>query len=221
MSETQRETAREIAHKHLDSGDPLGWFEDLYSQADEESSIIPWAELEPNPNLIDWLDQHGTANSGLAIKVGSGLGDDAEELARRGFETTAFDISDSAIAWSRRRFPKSSVSYIVADLFCAPIEWKAMFDFVLESYTLQVLPPDLRAEAVRCIASFVAPDGTLLVIARGREPNEPEGKMPWPLKKDELSLFEAQGLRNVSFEDYKDNEDPPVRRFRATYRREK
>jgi hypothetical protein len=220
MSETQRETAREIAHKHLDSGDPLGWFEDLYSQADEESSIIPWAELEPNPNLIDWLDQHGTANFGLAIKVGSGLGDDAEELARRGFETTAFDISDSAIAWSRRRFPKSSVSYIVADLFSAPIEWKAMFDFVLESYTLQVLPPDLRAEAVRCIASFVAPDGTLLVIARGREPNEPEGKMPWPLKKDELSLFEAQGLRNVSFEDYKDNEDPPVRRFRATYRRE-
>ncbi len=220
MSEIQRETAREIAHKHLDSGDPLGWFEDLYSQADEESSIIPWAELEPNPNLIDWLDQHGTANSGLAIKVGSGLGDDAEELARRGFETTAFDISDSAIAWSRRRFPKSSVSYIVADLFSAPIDWKAMFDFVLESYTLQVLPPDLRAEAVRCIASFVAPDGTLLVIARGREPNEPEGKMPWPLKKDELSVFEAQGLRNVSFEDYKDNEDPPVRRFRATYRRE-
>jgi 2-polyprenyl-3-methyl-5-hydroxy-6-metoxy-1,4-benzoquinol methylase len=220
MSETQREIAREIAHKHLDSGDPLGWFEDLYSQADEESSIIPWAELEPNPNLIDWLDQHGSANSGLAIKVGSGLGDDAEELARRGFETTAFDISNSAIAWSRRRFPKSSVSYFVADLFSAPIEWKAMFDFVLESYTLQVLPPDLRAEAVRCIASFVAPDGMLLVIARGREPNETEGKMPWPLKKDELSLFEAQGLRNVSFEDYKDNEDPPVRRFRAIYRRE-
>jgi hypothetical protein len=44
--------------------------------------------------------------------------------------------------------------------------------------------------------------------------------MPWPLKKDELSLFEAQGLRNVSFEDYKDKEDPPVRRFRVTYRRE-
>ncbi len=107
MSETQRSTARKIAHKHLDTGDPLGWFEDLYSQADEESSIIPWADLEPNPNLIDWLNQHGTANTGLAIKIGSGLGDDAEEIARRGFETTAFDISESAIAWSQRRFPKS------------------------------------------------------------------------------------------------------------------
>ena len=122
MSETQRATAREIAHKHLDSGDPLGWFEDLYSQADEKSSIIPWADLEPNPNLIDWLNQNGTAHSGLAITIGSGLGDDAEELSRRGFETTAFDISESAIAWNRKRFAKSSVSYFVADLFSAPID---------------------------------------------------------------------------------------------------
>jgi len=217
MSETQRATAREIAHKHLDSGDPLGWFEDLYAQADEKLSIIPWADLEPNPNLIDWLNQNGTANSGLAINIGSGLGDDAEELSRRGFKTTAFDISASAISWSRKRFPKSSVSYIVADLFSAPIKWKAMFDFVLESYTLQVLPPGLRAEAVRCIGSFVAPKGALLVIARGREPSDPEGKMPWPLTKEDLSLFEAHGLKEVSLEDFMDREEPPVRRFKATY----
>jgi SAM-dependent methyltransferase len=220
MSETQRAIAREIAHKHLDSGDPLGWFEDLYSRAGEDTSMIPWADLEPNPNLIDWLDRTRTACSGRAIKVGSGLGDDAEELARRGFETTAFDISETAITFSQRRFLRSSVSYVVADLFSAPIEWEATFDLVLESYTLQVLPPDLRATAVRCIATFVAPGGTLLVIARGRDPGEPEGKMPWPLRKDELSLFETQGLKKMSFEDYMDSEDPPVRRFRATYRRE-
>lgn len=220
MSKTHRATAREIAHKHLDSGDPLGWFEDLYSRAFEDTSIIPWADLEPNRNLIDWLNRHGAAGSGRAIKVGSGLGDDAEELTRWGFETTAFDISEAAIAWSRKRFPQSSVSYIVADLFSAPIEWEAKFAFVLESYTLQVLPPNLRADAVSCIASFVAPGGTLLVIARGREPSEHEGKVPWPLTKDELSLFETQGLKEVSFEDYMDKEDPPVRRFRATYIRE-
>ena len=73
---------------------------------------------------------------------------------------------------------------------------------------------------MRCIASFVAPGGTLLLVARGKEPNESEGKMPWPLTKDELSLFKAGGLKEVFFEDYMDSEDPPVRRFRATYRRE-
>ena len=188
MGETHRAIAREIASKHLDSGDPLGWFEDLYSRAHEDTSIIPWADLVPNPNLMDWLDHHAAACSGRAIKVGSGLGDDAEELSRRGFETTAFDISESVIAWSRRRFPQSSVSYVVADLFSTPIEWKASFHLVLESYTLQVLPPYLRADAMRCIASFVAPGGRLLVIARGREPGEPEGNMPWPLTKREMSL---------------------------------
>ena len=219
MSKTHRATAREIAKKHIDSGDPVGWFEDLYSQADENASIIPWADLEPNPNLIEWLNRTRTAGSGLALKVGSGLGDDAEELSQRGYQTTAFDISESAIAWSRRRFPQSSVSYVVADLFSPPVEWQAKFGFVLESYTLQVLPPYLRSDAVRCIAAFVKPGGTLLVISRGREPNEFEGKMPWPLTKDELSLFENQGLKKLSFEDYMDGEEPPVRRFKATYRR--
>ncbi|MBI9085328.1 MAG: class I SAM-dependent methyltransferase [Desulfobacterales bacterium] len=220
MSEINRATAREIAHKHLDSGDPLGWFEDLYLQANGDPSIVPWADLTPNPNLIDWLNQRGET-AGRAIKVGSGLGDDAEELTRRGYETTAFDISESAIAWSRRRFPQSSVLYMVGDLFSAPRKWEAGFDLVVESYTLQVLPPTLRAQAVRCIASFVAPGGTLLVIARGREPSEPQGKMPWPLTREEMSLFETQGLREVSFDDYMDIEEPPVRRFRATYQREK
>jgi SAM-dependent methyltransferase len=219
LNEKQRATARELAHKHLEAGDPLGWFEDLYSRAGEDSSIIPWADLKPNPNLVDWLSQHGSAVSGPALKVGSGLGDDAEEMARMGFQTTAFDISESAIAWTRKRFPKSSVSYVVADLFSAPNEWKGKFSFVLESYTLQVLPPHLREAAVQCIASFMAPGGTLLVIARGREPNEPEGKMPWPVTKQELLLFQTHGLDQLAFEDYVDREEPPVRRFRATYRR--
>jgi len=218
MSETHRATAREIAHKHLDAGDPLGWFEELYSRAGEDTAIIPWADLVPNPNLVDRLDQQGPAASGrLALKVGCGLGDDAEELAQRGFKTTAFDISATAIARCRARFPNSPVSYFVADLFSALDEWRGRFDFVLESYTLQVLPPTLRADAIKAIASFVAPGGTLLVIARGREPNEPEGRMPWPLTREELSLFQSYELNETSFEDYMDNEQPPVRRFRAAY----
>jgi SAM-dependent methyltransferase len=217
MGETHRATAREIAHKHLEAGDPLGWFEDLYSRAGDDASIIPWADLAPNPNLVDWLDQHGSVCSGLALNVGSGLGDDAEELARRGFSTTAFDIAESAVSHSRARYPNSSVSYVAADLFSAPGEWEGKFDFVLESYTLQVLPSDLRREAIRSIASFVAPGGTLLVIARGREPGEPKGKMPWPLTMEEIGLFQTHGLKEISFEEYMDNEEPPVRRFKATY----
>ena len=39
---------------------------------------------------------------------------------------------------------------------------------VFEAYTLQVLPPELRASAVAAIAECLAPGGKLLVVARGR-----------------------------------------------------
>ena len=83
MNEDHRATARKIASKYLEMGDPLGWFEKLYSQADQKASIIPWVEFEPNPNLIDWLDTRRPKYTGRALKVGSGLGDDAEEQIRR------------------------------------------------------------------------------------------------------------------------------------------
>ncbi len=180
MSTVNRKIARTILKKHLDSDNPLRWFEELYAGANEDTRIIPWADLKPNQNVVGWLDRQGDIGSGRALTVGSGLGDDAEELSRRGFQTTAFDISASAIAWSRRRFPQSKVKYVQADLFNAPKQWQSRFDFVLELYTLQVLPPELRSEAARRIASFLAPGGMLLVIARAREPDEPKGKMPWP-----------------------------------------
>jgi hypothetical protein len=78
----------------MDSGNPLAWFEDLYARANDEPRIIPWADLKPNQTVVDWLDRHDGIVGGHALTVGSGLGDDAEELARRGFQTTGFDISE-------------------------------------------------------------------------------------------------------------------------------
>jgi len=196
----------------------LGWFEELYAQANGDASIIPWADLIPNPNLAAWLDKHKIRGEGRkALKIGCGLGDDAEELARRGFDTTAFDISPSAIAWCKRRFPETSVLYVIADLFIAPGNWRSAFDFVLEAYTLQVLPMSFRQKAVEKIASFIKPGGTLLVIARARERTEEEGRMPWPLTREDVNGFKSCGLMEKSFEDYMDNEEPRVRRFRIVY----
>jgi len=41
--------------------------------------------------------------------------------------------------------------------------------------------------------------------------------MPWPLTRGDLDLFSQSGLKLISFEDFFDHEDPPVRRFRAHY----
>jgi SAM-dependent methyltransferase len=218
-SEDHRATARRIAHDHLQRGDALGWFEELYKTANGEPGIIPWADMAPNRSLLEWLEKGRIAPAGKsALVVGCGLGDDAEELARRGMAVVAFDISETAIAWCRRRFPGSKVEYLRADLFNAPQAWFRRFDFVLESYTLQVLPAELRERAIRRIARFLSPGGTLLVICRGRDPENDPGNMPWPLTKSELALFRSCGLTEMGVKDYFDRESPPVRRFRGEYR---
>jgi SAM-dependent methyltransferase len=211
---SDRRRARELAKEFIERRDPLGWFEPLYEEARTNWSLVPWADLAPNPHL------HAIDGSGKrALKVGCGLGDDAEALASFGFEVVAFDISPTAVSLCRERFPSSPVEYVAADLFSAPSSWTGGFDFVLESYTLQVLPAERRREAIEHICSFVAPGGSLLVIARGREESDPPGEMPWPLTEAEFAFFEAAGLTRESWKDFMDTETPPVRRFRASYKK--
>ncbi len=220
MSEARRK-AGDLARESIAAGDPVGWFEALYVQAAGDTGAISWADLTPNPNLTAWLEREQVRGAGRrALKIGCGLGDDAEELARRGFAVTAFDVAPTAVEWCRRRFPASTVRYAVADLLAPPAHWSGGFDFVLESYTLQVLPADVRAAAMANVARFTAPGGELLLIARGREPDDPPGALPWPLVRDELAGLERAGLSLTRFEDFHDDETPPVRRFRVHYRRE-
>jgi SAM-dependent methyltransferase len=217
-----RARARELAAEFNRKGDPTGWFEQLYQEGEAGKSAVPWANLCPNPHLLDLWKSHAQPTAGkTALTIGSGLGDDAEQLAAWGFHTTAFDISETAIRTSRKRFPTTKVEYLAANLLDPPSTWRRAFDFVFEANTLQVLPAALRPRAIENIAGFLCPGGLLLVIARAREPSEPEGQMPWPLTRAELSAFTAAGLDELSFEDFLDLEDPAepaVRRFRALYR---
>jgi len=215
-----RTRARELAAEFLRKGDPTGWFEALYKEAEDGKSILPWADRGANSGLIEfWSAKPQTTDGKKALVIACGLGDDAEQLAEWGFETTAFDISETAIRIATKRFPKSEVKFNVADLFQPPPEWERRFDFVFEANTVQALPANIRVQAIQRIAAFVRPGGKLLVIVRGREAEEPEGQMPWPLTRAELGEFVRAGLTELSFEDYFDTEEPPSRRYRVLYAR--
>jgi len=220
MKDQARIRARQIASEFGQRGDATGWFEAVYSEAHSHEQAIPWADMVSNPNLVQWLDRGNVQGQGRrALVVGCGLGDDAEELARRGFEVVAFDIAPTAIDWCKRRFPASRVEYVVANALDVPSAWNGSFDFVFEAYTLQSLPADVRKKAIAGIAEMIAMEGTLLVICRGRSPEEQPGTLPWPLTKEELDVFLSTGLRQAQFEDYLDMEELPTRRFRVEYRR--
>lgn len=215
-----RPRARELAHASIAQGDPTGWFERLYAEAREGTTGVPWDDRAPNPMMVRWLDALRAELTGpRALDVGCGLGDNAEELARRGFDVTAFDVAPTAVDGARERFPTSVVRYEVADLLAPPGRYLGAFDLVTETYTLQALPADARAVAMASLRSLVAPGGTLLVIARAREASEAANGPPWPLTADELAPLGEGPLVRVSFDDVRDGEDPPVRRWVARYRR--
>ena len=207
-----------LSKEAIGRGEATAWFDQLYQAAHGDTQRVPWADETPNPWLVEWLNKHDVSARGEpACVVGCGLGDDAEELSSRGYDVVAFDISPTAVEWARRRFPESSVEYRVEDLFSLPGPLERSFDFVFEAYTLQPLPESIRGVAIAAVANLVAPGGELLVVTRGREPEEPVPEAPpWALSTAEITGFEASGLLLDSLDDFMDGE---VRRWRIHYLR--
>jgi len=219
MENPKRATQR-LAETYADRGDPNGWFEEFYAQADGDIRKVYWADLKPNPLLLAWIEQHTVPANARAITIGCGLGDDAEALALHGYQVTAFDISPSAIAMCEQRYPDSAVDYLVADLFNYPTEWRRGFDLVYECNTIQILGGPNRVRAVEAIADLVAPDGNLLVSCRSRNPGEQSDAFPVALDRDEIEGFQRVGLSETRFVAYDDDQDPPVPHFFAVYQRQ-
>lgn len=215
-----RARTREIAAEFAEHGDCLGWFEALYREAAGDTGHIPWADLEPNPYFRAWAESKDLKGEGRrALVIGCGLGDDARYLHDLEYTVTAFDISPTAVDWAKRLHNETNIQFRVADLFEPDRDWLGGFDFVLEVYTIQPLPVELRARAIDAIAAFVAPAGKLVVVCRGRDDDEETNELPWPLSRKDLSRFEMNGLDQKDFVEMADDKEEGVIRFVVEYQR--
>ena len=206
--------------EYLDNGDAFGWFDDLYARAEGNPDGVPWAHLKPRPAFAEWLVETDLQGNGrTALVVACGLGDDAEALAARGFAVTAFDISATAIEWCKKRFSDSTVDYQVGDMFKPPAKWVQGFDLVVEVFTVQALPIDMRAEAVGAVAQFVAPGGTLFALYIGRESTEGRTGPPWPFVREEIDYFKRHGLAEERFDRISPSDGEGSEQWRVVYRR--
>lgn len=216
-----RERTKQLAAESIERGDATGWFETLYAEADGNNEKIPWADLEPNKFLVEFAKQTNLQGSSQsALVVGCGLGDDASFLEGLGFCVTAFDISETAIKWAKKLHAETKIEFYTADLFDSPKVWNNAFDFVLEVYTIQPLPLEIRAKVIDEIAKFVKNDGKLVVVTRGREDDEETLELPWALSRFDLSRFTENGLRENKFIEMPGDEEIPVRRFVVEYVRD-
>ncbi|HEV2780070.1 MAG TPA: class I SAM-dependent methyltransferase [Actinophytocola sp.] len=203
--------SRELARESLAVDDPTGWFERLYGEAESGVVAVPWDRGSPHVMLVEWAREREIEGRGRrALVVGFGLGRDAEFIAGLGFETVAFDVSQTAVRMTKARYPESTVEYTAANLLEPPEQWREAFDLVVESLTVQSLPVELHRRAIVEVGRFVAPGGTLLVISAAAD-GEPPGP-PWPLTRAEIEAFGAGGLEPVRIE-HSDG------RWRAEFRR--
>lgn len=207
--------------EYQERDDPFGWFEALYRAADGDASLVPWGHEVARPELVEWIGRlPAERRKGRALDIACGLGDNAAALARAGFDVIAFDVAPAAIEWAEKRYPTLGIDWRVANLLEPLADWFGRFDLVNETYTIQAMRPPHRERGIAILPRLVAPGGALIVVARGREPDEPENPPPWPLLREELAPLTAAGLEEVSFENFlSDRQGRKVRHFRAEYRR--
>jgi SAM-dependent methyltransferase len=197
-----QQRADELAAVSVAAGEPTAWFEQLYAAGQAGAVTMPWDRSSPNVLLQEWASARQLDGTGQrAVVVGAGLGADAAYLADLGYDTTAFDISPTAVAIASERVSRSNVHFEVTDLLDLPHAWLGRFDLVVEIYTVQALPRSVRAEATAAVGRLVAPSGTLLAIqaALGADDDADEGP-PWPLTREEVEVFATGGLTAVYIE---------------------
>lgn len=215
---------RRLARESLRQDDPTGWFERLYSAASNGAAVVPWDRGTAHPLLTDWVETARPEGAGKqALVVGAGTGWDTELMADLGYETTAFDISPTAVETAQRKHPDSKAKYQVADLLKPPAEWHGAFDLVVEIFTVQALPIALQAEATEWVSDFVGAGGTLLVIAAARDDDTPDDAVegpPWPLTRAAIDAFATPDLRLIQLDRLPGPSDPTAYRWRAEFLRD-
>ena len=191
------------------------WFDDLYTEHKEQHENIPWARLEVNPLLKEYL-QKTTQHQGKALVIGCGLGDDARAIEVAGYDVVAIDVSQKALELAQERFPESDINFEKQDIFDMPDNYHEYFDFVFEAFTIQSLPVEFRETMIKAVAQTVAAKGKLLLVAHKREHmfNGP----PWPLEEKELSWFQND-LTQLYYEIHSEASPLSNSRFNVLYQK--
>ncbi len=198
----------------------MGWFDSIYSDAEGDYKAVFWADLQPNPYLVEWLQNNPlNKQTKSAIVIGCGVGDDAEIIAKYEYDVVAFDIAPSAIELCKSRYPDTKVSYLSTDLFDCLKNCFEDFDLVYECNTIQVLLGEYRKKALLSIVSLMAKSGDMLVSYRSEKSGEQEDDIPLPLDREEIDSFIYAGLREQSFLEYDDNQIPSVPHLFSTYKK--
>ncbi len=167
--------------------DPVDW------EARYRAGDTPWDEGYAAPALTDFLARHPIR--GDVLVPGSGPGHDVRALANQsaqsggGARVIGIDLSPTAVELARTFPCAGGEIYEEGNLFCTPASWKGRFDWVVEHTCFCAIPPSLRADYVRAIASLLKPGGFYLGIFY-MTPAAPEGPPHGATRREIAGLFD-------------------------------
>lgn len=159
---------------------------------------MPWFNPDLDDDLEKALDELGL-QGGSALDLGSGPGTQAVELARRGFDVTATDISEAAVRKAREKAEEQGVEIIWEQDDILDTRLDRQFDLIFDRGCFHVLPPARRQEYVRAVDGLLKADGFLFLKCFSRlQPGE-EG--PYRFTPEQIhEIFESR-LRVLSIQE--------------------
>lgn len=169
---------------------PTDWWERLYRSSDVAK--LPWYTEDLDPDIATALEALGKARARV-LDLGTGPGTQAVELARRGHDVVATDISASAIAGGKAlaRKRKVTVDFRVDDILETRLP-AAFVDIVVDRGAFHVLPPRSRKRYASAVHRILRPGGRLLLKAFSDQ--EPGSEGPYRISSAELRASFREGF---------------------------
>lgn len=141
-------------------------------QARYESGNTGWDRGMPSPMLTKWIEA-GELKPCRILVPGCGRGHEVVTLAEAGFEVTAIDFADDAIAALSNQLSQRSLqaNIVRSDLFA--FESTETFDAIYEQTSLCAIHPSQWQTYEQLVACWLRPGGTL--FAMFMQSDKPEG----------------------------------------------
>ena len=131
----------------------------IYAKESEVPNL-PWYSKDLDPDLKRALDA-GKIKSGTFLDLGTGPATQAVELSKLGFDVTATDVSQSAIARAKRLGIKE-IEFVLDDILNSKLA-DSQFDYIFDRGCFHVLEPADRATYVKKVASLLKQRGMLFL----------------------------------------------------------
>lgn len=158
---------------------------------------VGWDLKTPTPAFTDLLNSDFFVNRKKLLFLGSGYGYDAVEAAKKGFEVTAVDFSEAAIAFARNMAQKENVMvrFLVEDFFKLSENHFDTYEIIFDYVTFCAIDPDRRAEYSELIFRLLASDGIFVIILFPIEKRE--GGPPFAVDVEEATKLFSNKLELV------------------------